>query len=202
MAKQAARIETKAAEIASDFGGGLALRWFGQEIVDSLPRYVRGAKAGKPKGWIVWDKVAVGGWDNGAGVVLPNSILRIRLGGHRYLFNSSDELWWYKSDPKCPPDPCGAIRVGEVGKRVMRQRAAEQFQREVARVAASWAICKESILASAAYDAISREVVRRMAGACPECDGQDIASNGERGFGRTLQCQECWHQWMPSDDAR
>lgn len=191
MAKQAARIETKSAEIASDFGADLALRWFGPEIVDSLPRYVRGAKGGKPKGWNVWDKAVVGGWDKGAGVVLPNSILRIRLGAHRYLFNNSEELWWYKSGPKCAPDPCGSVRVSEIGRRVMNRRTAEQFEREVVRLSASWATCEASIRVDADHDAISREVVRRMSGACPECAGQDVASNGERGVGRTLQCQQC-----------
>jgi hypothetical protein len=59
-----AKFDTKSAPLASDFGRDFAVRWFGRDIVDSLPHYVRGAKKGQPKGWIVWTRCTRGGWVN------------------------------------------------------------------------------------------------------------------------------------------
>ena len=57
-----AEFEVRTANISSDFGYEMAVKWFGQEAVDSLPEYVRGPKKGKKKGVYAWTKVARGGW--------------------------------------------------------------------------------------------------------------------------------------------
>lgn len=48
--------------LSGDFGESMARRYFGDEIVDSIPRYVRGKRKGKLKGQITWEKVTRGGW--------------------------------------------------------------------------------------------------------------------------------------------
>lgn len=57
-----AEIDTKKASLDSEFGYSKAIEWFGEELVGSLPKYVRGPKKGMPKGFIVWKKVVRGGW--------------------------------------------------------------------------------------------------------------------------------------------
>lgn len=57
-----ARFTTRRAPLASDFGERQARRWFGDAVVDLLPRYVRGPKAGRPRGWLVWTRCERGGW--------------------------------------------------------------------------------------------------------------------------------------------
>ena len=80
-----ARFETKTTPIASEFGEELARKWFGDDVVDGLPRYVKGEKAGQIKGWLKWNKCVSGGWvyrgrvDNtgvfaGGNVARPNEI--------------------------------------------------------------------------------------------------------------------------------
>jgi len=59
---QYAQITTREANLKTDFGYSLAVKWFGQETVDSLPTYVRGKNKGKPKGRLAWKKVERGGW--------------------------------------------------------------------------------------------------------------------------------------------
>ena len=81
-----AKFETKSTPIASEFGENLARKWFGDEVVDRLPRYVKGQKAGQIKGWLKWTKVTKGGWqriapatansDASGRVLYPNQILR------------------------------------------------------------------------------------------------------------------------------
>src|SRR4051812_4765351 len=105
MRVQRATIETKSAWIGQDFGRDLAIRWFGEEIVASLPVYSRGKSKGKCKVYLVWDKCIVGGWDNGAGVVRPNAILRIKIHSNRYGCGE-DGIFWYKASVTLPPDPC------------------------------------------------------------------------------------------------
>lgn len=60
-----AQIETKTCRIETEFGEDLARKWFGNEIVDSLPRFVRGPKKGKIKGFLSWQKIVKGGWVRG-----------------------------------------------------------------------------------------------------------------------------------------
>jgi len=57
-----AKFDTKSTPIASEFGENLARKWFGDEVVDRLPRYVKGEKAGQIKGWLKWKKCVSGGW--------------------------------------------------------------------------------------------------------------------------------------------
>lgn len=57
-----ATITTRSAWLGKEFGEELARRYFGDEIVDALPRFVRGKNAGKFKAEIEWIKVERGGW--------------------------------------------------------------------------------------------------------------------------------------------
>jgi hypothetical protein len=57
-----ASIVYNTAWLGKDFGRDFAIRQFGQEIVDALPRYVKGKNAGNHKASIEWIKVAQGGW--------------------------------------------------------------------------------------------------------------------------------------------
>ena len=59
---QYARIETRSRWLSQEFGEGYARRIFGDELVDAMPRYVRGQRKGQLKGKIEWMKVARGGW--------------------------------------------------------------------------------------------------------------------------------------------
>lgn len=58
---QRASVEKREAYISSEFGEQMARRYFG-DVVDTLPRYVRGARKGKLKGRLEWKKVLQGGW--------------------------------------------------------------------------------------------------------------------------------------------
>ena len=55
-----AKFNYKTASLASDFGFDLAVKWFGKETIDALPKFKRGKKVGKAKGTILWKKVFKG----------------------------------------------------------------------------------------------------------------------------------------------
>lgn len=57
-----AQLKTGHAYISGEFGESMARRYFGDEVVDSMPRYVRGERKGQLKGQISWTKVVRGGW--------------------------------------------------------------------------------------------------------------------------------------------
>jgi hypothetical protein len=58
-----ALIVTKDAWLWTDFGADYAARIMPADMLDALPRYVRGAKAGKIKDHMIeWDKVERGGF--------------------------------------------------------------------------------------------------------------------------------------------
>lgn len=59
---QYAKFETKSAWLGTEFGESYARKIFGDEIVDALPRGVRGKNKGKLKQTIGWVKVIEGGW--------------------------------------------------------------------------------------------------------------------------------------------
>lgn len=59
-----AQIDSRSAYLSTDFGEEIARKWFGDESVDSLPRYTRGPRKGKIKGAVTWSKVIRGGWVN------------------------------------------------------------------------------------------------------------------------------------------
>lgn len=71
MRVQYARLETKDADIGKPFGLEWATKLFGQEVIDQLPRYVRGPKKGEIKAYVFWEKCTVGGWVRGQGVMTP-----------------------------------------------------------------------------------------------------------------------------------
>jgi len=62
MARAYVRLETKSAKIASEFGRDWAIKVFGANAIDSLPKFQRGPNAGQPKGYIIWRKALSGGW--------------------------------------------------------------------------------------------------------------------------------------------
>jgi hypothetical protein len=79
-----AQTEDRSAKICTSFGESLARQWFGDDVVDNLPTYVRGPNKGKPKGYLKWRKVVKGGWvhyqtygpgDHDGEVLRPNQIL-------------------------------------------------------------------------------------------------------------------------------
>jgi hypothetical protein len=57
-----AQIESRTAYLSTDFGEEIARKWFGDSVVDSFPRFVRGPRKGKIKGAVTWSKVVRGGW--------------------------------------------------------------------------------------------------------------------------------------------
>lgn len=52
----------KRAYLSSDFGEQFARRYFSDEELNRMGRYVRGARKGKLKGQVGWKKVEAGGW--------------------------------------------------------------------------------------------------------------------------------------------
>jgi len=64
-----AEIATRSAWLWTDFGAEYAARIVPADMLDGLPRYVRGQKKGKIKDHkIIWRKVERGGWDSERGV--------------------------------------------------------------------------------------------------------------------------------------
>lgn len=57
-----AKIEEKETYLCSDFGESFAKRYFGEEAINSLPKFIKGKNKGKTKGFIQWIKVISGGW--------------------------------------------------------------------------------------------------------------------------------------------
>ena len=76
-----ARYEPKSVWIKYNFGNELARKWFGDEVVDSLPKITRGKNKGKPKGILEWTKCHSGGWvrDIPVGYVLKPGIHHKRI---------------------------------------------------------------------------------------------------------------------------
>tara|TARA_R100001460_G_scaffold60183_1_gene100211 strand:+ start:254 stop:583 length:330 start_codon:yes stop_codon:yes gene_type:complete len=57
-----AQFSYKDAWLSSDFGEQYARKKFGDDFVNSLPKYVKGKRKGKIKGMIKWIKCEQGGW--------------------------------------------------------------------------------------------------------------------------------------------
>lgn len=57
-----ASLTTRECWLGKEFGEQFAIRQFGQEIVNSLPRVTRGKNKDKHKASIRWVKVEKGGW--------------------------------------------------------------------------------------------------------------------------------------------
>lgn len=80
-----ARTETRSSWLSQEFGESYARRIFGDNLVDAMPRYVRGKREGQLKGKIEWIKVVRGGWvregRDGQGHVerRSNSVIAARL---------------------------------------------------------------------------------------------------------------------------
>jgi hypothetical protein len=74
MATTRARLVTRSAALADDFGLSYATRLFGAEALADLPRFSRGKNAGKLKGYITWVKAESGGWSRQYGVCYPGLV--------------------------------------------------------------------------------------------------------------------------------
>jgi len=58
----------------TDFGESYARKIFGDEYIDSLPKYTKRSKhAGKPKGKLAWRKTTKGGWNTYVKAVIKNN---------------------------------------------------------------------------------------------------------------------------------
>ena len=62
--RKLAGFEQKDAKLASPFGRDWAIKLFGQETFDALPKYQDGPDAGKPKGWIIWRRCIARGYSS------------------------------------------------------------------------------------------------------------------------------------------
>ena len=58
-----AEYKVRKSYLSDDFGYELAVKWFGEEMVDALPKYTKGKHEGKPMGLVKWVKVEKGGYD-------------------------------------------------------------------------------------------------------------------------------------------
>lgn len=75
--KQIAVHVTMSAELRSDFAREFLSRRIGPDVFSdlyaSLPTYRSGVSKGEVKGFLLWEKVSVGGWSNAFGVLRPGS---------------------------------------------------------------------------------------------------------------------------------
>lgn len=55
--------------LGKEFGLNFAIRQFGEEVVNNLPRFVKGKNKGNHKATIEWIKCEKGGWDGPRGRV-------------------------------------------------------------------------------------------------------------------------------------
>jgi hypothetical protein len=62
MAKTYAMLETKYADLATDFGRKWATELFGAEVIASLPIRTVGKNKGTPKGFVIWRKAFAAGY--------------------------------------------------------------------------------------------------------------------------------------------
>lgn len=58
-------IDFNSAKLSTEFGEKIARKWFGDKIVDEMPRFVKGPRKGALKGVVTWKKVVRGGWVRG-----------------------------------------------------------------------------------------------------------------------------------------
>lgn len=77
MSVQRAVYEVKAIPLAGEWAYKTACEKFGVELVESFPKFTRGPRAGKLKGYLCYVKATVGGWANnlpgGRGVLYPGT---------------------------------------------------------------------------------------------------------------------------------
>ena len=76
---QRAKYEVQAFPLSGDWAYKVACEKFGNELVDTFPRFTRGARKGQLKGFLCYLQVSEGGWMSSAlagrrpGVLLPGS---------------------------------------------------------------------------------------------------------------------------------
>jgi hypothetical protein len=75
----------RSADLSSPFGYDLAVRWFGQEAVDSLPVRASGKNKGSPKGFVLWLSTTAAGYHPNAGCAVgANTTVRAWIGTSAY----------------------------------------------------------------------------------------------------------------------
>ena len=104
-----ANYEQKSVWIKYDFGNELARKWFGDSVINALPKITRGKNKGKPKGVLEWTKCHSGGWVRtytGGYVLRPGvHFKRITLDGNTI----------YKDPRDLTKDREGTMQSGWVG---------------------------------------------------------------------------------------
>lgn len=130
-----AKYETKNSSLASDFGYDWACKLFGAECINTLPRYVRGPKVGKPKGFVIWINCTAGGWSRELGGVLKPGLARAWLGTSQ--FSTNEEAirgqWLGREQavggPRCYLFEDGRRAEMDRQDRLRKQEAAEWLER-------------------------------------------------------------------------
>lgn len=73
--------ETRSAKIASEFGYDWAVKLFGRNTVESLPKLKAGPDKGKPKGYVIWRKALTSGYSRQyCQPVKPGTLVRAWIG--------------------------------------------------------------------------------------------------------------------------
>ncbi len=115
------------APLSGDFGYRGAVWAFGQDAVDSLPRFTRGPNAGKPKGFLIWLKTDRAGYHvNAGGGAKAGQTVRTWIGAGEYS-GEADALrgtWFGRTQ-----NLCGSAWV--LGPKA-REREAAQIARDAA----------------------------------------------------------------------
>ncbi len=120
-----AHIIRRAAPLYSEFGFSYATRLFGEEAIDSLPRYIRGPHKGELKGWLIWKKAETGGFADEYGVVSPG-LVWARITATAYSETPLDGTWMGRTEALSGHRN---VLTGAYRQRTMREREAERAQR-------------------------------------------------------------------------
>jgi hypothetical protein len=73
--------ETRSAKLSSDFGYDWAVKLFGRNAIESLPKLERGPNKGKPKGFVHWKKAISSGYSRAyCQPVKPGTLVRAWIG--------------------------------------------------------------------------------------------------------------------------
>jgi hypothetical protein len=133
-----AQVEIHESWLSTEFGESYARRTFGNEIVDALPRYIKGKRKGQLKGKIMWRKAVKGGWIPGAGIVPPGKTFAHGIWGtpfgeepvllHGYDANDRDVARAALNHDKPqildnPPFPQDTVRSSEETEKILAAAA-------------------------------------------------------------------------------
>jgi len=118
-----AEYKVRKSYLSDDFGYELAVKCFGQEAVDNLPKYTKGKHEGKPMGLVKWIKVEKGGYDpvfysnsgrleTRKGWILGKALLKTEWGVR--WFNTKNGFKTKDSYKKFAPTNCLVEEKGEM----------------------------------------------------------------------------------------